>query len=260
MKVSQCVVSALFLFTLIFSQVAEAQYRSAFSPVPPPSVLSPDPSHWWIGPQIGANLNTHSGDFVTDYCQCGFEDGSGTGLGLGVELGHFLSSSFAVAVKLVYDDLRGDYSYMITLPTADQSGGIIDLEYERQNAIVLSYLMVNPVLQFHPVNGFYLFAGPAIGVTGTSTQEYTLRLADENYEFVIGDPTTRLVEEDSGEIPRAESLRADVRAGIGANIRMGRGISFSPEVSYALPLTRISDDDNWEASALRLMGIFKFEL
>jgi len=260
MKISRCAVSVLFLVLLCCGQEAGAQYRSDFSSVPPPGVLSPDPSKWWIGPQIGANLNTHSGDFITDFCECSFEDGSGIGFGMGVEIGHFLSSSFAFAVKVLYDDLRADYAYNITLPTEVENEGILDIPYERKNSVVLSYLMVNPVLQFYPVSLLYVFAGPAIGVSGTATQEYTLQLADENFEYVIGDPTTNLVEKDSGEIPRVESLRADVRAGIGANIRIGRGISFSPEVSYALPLTRISDDENWEAAAVRLIGVFKFDI
>jgi hypothetical protein len=238
-----------------------AQFRSGMQSAPPPGVLHPAPSRWWIGPQAGANLNSHSGDFVTDFCDCGFEDGSGAGMSIGFEVGHFLSSTFAVALKAVYSDLRADYSYEI-LEDAEvrDEGTVRDVLFERRNTVVLGYFMIHPVLQLHPVNGLYVFAGPAVGVRTTATQEYTKVVTDERFVYELGDPDTRIVSRDTGDLPRAESLRADLRVGIGANLRLSRGILFAPEVSYGYPLTTISDDDNWSAEAFHLIGVLKFEI
>ncbi len=252
---------AALLVVLGSSEEAAAQFRSGMQSPPPPSVLHPAPSQWWIGPLAGANLNTHSGDFLTDYCQCSFEDGSGTGLSIGLEIGHFLSPSIAVALKLIYSDLRADYAYQLLEDAEVEGEGIVpDVLFERRNTVVIGYFMLHPVLQFHPVQGLYLFAGPAIGVNTAATQEYTKQVVDERFEFRLGDPDTRLVDKDSGDLPRAESLRADLRFGAGANIPLSRSIVFSPEVSYGYPLTTISDDDNWTAEAIHLIGVFKFQL
>ncbi|MBN1448102.1 MAG: outer membrane beta-barrel protein [Bacteroidetes bacterium] len=256
---------ALLFFLTAASDLSLAQFRSEFAPTPPPDVLSPAPSRWWIGPQLGAGLNTHSGDFVTDFCNCGFEDGSGTGFAIGFEVGHFLSESFAVALKLAHNDFRADYAYRLILPTEvideqTMETMTIDVEHERRNTVVVSYLMLNPVLQFYPFSGLYVHVGPAVGVNTTATQEYAMSAVGEEYSIYIGDPESRIVDEDSGDLPGAESFRADLRFGLGFNIRLGRNILFSPEASYAYPLTRISDDDNWTAESILLLGVLKFEL
>ncbi len=254
-------VAAPLLVLLGTAAPVHAQFRSGMQAAPPPSVLHPAPSQWWIGPLAGANLNSHTGDFVTDFCDCGFEDGSGTGMSLGLEIGHYLSSTFAIALKAMYSDLRADYSYQIREDAEVLGEGLVeDVLFERRNTVVLGYFMIHPVLQLHPIRGLYVFAGPALGVSTTATQEYTKVVTDERFDFELGDSETRIVSRDTGDLPRAESLRADLRFGVGANLRLSRSILFAPEVSYAYPLTTISDDDNWSAEAIHLIGVFKFEI
>ncbi|MFA6235041.1 MAG: hypothetical protein WC824_12785 [Bacteroidota bacterium] len=261
MTVSRSFVTAsIVLLCLAAAPRLQAQFRTEMQSAPPPGVLSPDPSLWWIGPQIGANINSHVGDFITDFCQCSFENGSGVGITAGIEVGHMFSPMFGFAAKIIYNNMNADYSYIIRQDAQVVGGGIVQADFERKNEVGLGYFMLNPVLQFYPFPVFYLFAGPAVGIKTAGNQTYTLRIADDRYEFAIGDPSTRIVEEDSGEIPGAEGLRMDFRAGLGANIRLGRSFLFSPEVSYNFPLTTISTDDNWKAEAIHLIGVFKFEL
>ncbi len=257
--------TAFFILLLLAVAVeyGHAQYRSGFAPSAPPSVLHPAPSRWWIGPQLGAGLNSQRGDFITDFCDCPFEDGSGVGFSAGVELGHFLSDKFAVALKAVHNDFRADYSYSVILPAyvVDEEGNseLLDVEHIRSNTVVLSYLMLNPVLQFFPFGGLYVSVGPGLGINTTATQEYALEFSDEFLIFV-GDPERRVIERDSGELPDANGFRADLRVGAGYNIRLARSIVFAPEVSYVYPLTRIGEDDNWFAESIHLIGVFKFDL
>lgn len=254
-------ISAVILFCCAATPKLSAQFRSEWAAAPPPSVLSPDPSAWWIGPQLGANLVTHDGDFITEFCKCAFEDGSGVGVTAGIEIGHMLSPMFGIALKALYVGMGADYNYFfMDEALLKDTGEMVEARFERQNRVELGYLMLHPVLQFHPFRGGYLFLGPAAGINTTGTTEYTVKPADDRYEFDFGDPTQRLVEEDSGEIPEVEKLRMDFRFGVGANIRLGRSFLFSPEVSYNLPLSKISSDDNWEAKAIHLIGVFKFEL
>lgn len=254
------IASALLLCMLAAPRLM-AQYHTNWSAAPPSGVLSPTPSQWWIGPQIGANLVTHSGDFITDFCQCSFEDGSGAGVSVGIELGHMLSPWLGLAVKAVYSGMGADYSYFLMRDAVlIETGETVPARHERTNRVELGYFAFNPVLQLHPFNGMYVFAGPAVGFTTAGTMEYTLKIADDRYMFDIGDPDARVVEADNGDIPGLESLRLDLRFGIGANLRLGRGFLISPEVSYNLPMTTISSDDNWKAEAFHFIGVFKFEL
>jgi hypothetical protein len=258
------VLLAIVLLCCAAPKHVSAQFHGGLSVAPPayppPSVLSPDPSYWWIGPQIGVNINSHAGDFITELCDCRFDNGSGAGISVGLELGHMLSPWFGIALKAVYNDLGADYSYQLVRDAQIITGEIVPVDFERRNRVELGYLMLNPVLQLYPVPWAYLFLGPGVGVNTAGTTTYTLAVVDERYELAFEEGDERVVEEDSGEIPGLESLRMDMRFGIGANLRLGRSLVFSPEVSYNLPLTTISSDDNWKAEAIHLLGVFKFEL
>lgn len=249
--------AAAMLLLLLLPCMLHAQSHE-FGPAPS-DVLSPAPPDWWFGPNIGVNLVTHEGAFLTDYCQCEFRDGSGTRLTLGFELGRMFTPVIGVAVKALYNDMGAEFSYKLLIPTEVLNEGIVDVEHERKNVVKLSYFMLHPVLILQPLPFFYLFGGPAVGVTGTSTQEYTLTNVDPQFDLAVGGGDSRVVAMDSGEIPRAESLRMDLRAGLGLNLRLGRRLRFSPEVSYGIPLTTISDDDDWKAQAIHATAILKFE-
>ena len=64
----------LLCFMALLSAQAGAQplHVSATAPLMP-DVLGPAPRVWWIGPQIGGNITTHSGDVLTKNCNCLFE-------------------------------------------------------------------------------------------------------------------------------------------------------------------------------------------
>jgi hypothetical protein len=243
---------------VLSAPASHAQF--SFQNAPPPDVLHPAPSRWWIGPQLGVNLNTHGGDYFTDFCECSFKDGTGTGLTAGVEIGHMLSPWLGMALKLVYNDLQAQYSSPIRLPSKTVDDEIFDVDYTRELDVRLGYLMLNPVIQVQPFPFLYLFAGPAIGIRTTAKQDYTLRISDPTVEFEYTRLDEKLITDDSGEIPNAESLRADLRAGLGLNFRIGRGLRLAPEVSYGIPLTTIADDDDWKASAIHLTAVLKIDL
>lgn len=252
---SGLLVAAVFL---LFAPAAHAQF--SFGNAPPPDVLHPAPSRWWIGPQLGVNLNTHEGEYFTSFCECSFRDGSGTGLTAGVEIGHMLAPWLGVALKLVYNDLQAQYSTPIRLPSKTIDDEIIDVDYTRELDVRLGYIMLHPVVQIQPLPFIYLFAGPAIGLRTTAKQDYTLRINDPTIEFEYTRLDDQLITDDSGEIPNAESLRADLRAGLGFNLGIGRGLRLAPEVSYGIPLTTIADDDDWEASAIHITAVLKIDL
>jgi hypothetical protein len=253
--------TGLFVALALLCGAGQAAAQWSMQALPPPSVLHPPPSMWWIGPQVGINAASHSGTFYTSYCECEFSDGSGTGLTLGVEVGRRLSPVLNVALKLLYNDLRAEYSYPIRLLAYEViSEEYVEADHERHNDVRLGYVMLHPVLQFQPLPFLYFFAGPAVGIRTTATQLYTLRLTDPQFVMEFGDSNERVIEEDSGDIPDSQAIRADLRAGIGLNFRLGRTIRLAPELSYGVPLTTISDVDGWKASALHAVAVLKIDL
>lgn len=258
-RYSYNILFAVFIVLMLFA-ANDVHAQWTVQALPPPDVLRPEPSRWWLGPQAGVNLNTHEGDFFTEFCECSFKDGSGVGITAGFEIGHMLSPSIGIAVKLLYNDLQAQYAYKLRIPTqVVDPDEVLVIEHERKNDVRLGYLMLHPVVQLHPFSFIYFFAGPAIGIRTTATQAYT-QIADPAFEYPVGNPAERAVVDDSGELPRSESFRADVRAGIGLNLRIGRSLRLAPEVSYGLPLTTISDDDDWKAQAIHATVVLKFDL
>lgn len=245
------------------AQVMRVWEESA--PPPPPSVLEPAPRVWWIGPQLGAGLNTYSGTYTTKSCNCTFGDGDGSGFNAGIELGHLFTPSLGVVVKLLYNDFSGAATNTVTEPTEvlDEATGNLEtvpLSIERKLETKLSYLTLAPMLHLYPVGGLYLLAGPGVGFSLTATQTYSRTILDEGYVFWnTGEPSSTLVE-DTGDIPEAESVRFDVRAGLGYALRLGAGVLFAPEVTYVYPFTSVSGGDDWSVSSIHFTGVLRILL
>jgi len=260
-------VTIMIALTALTVDHAEAQFHApAPAPPLPPDVLGPAPRVWWFGPLIGVNLVEHSGDYTTGFCECTFSDGSGTGFRIGAELGHMFNPQWGFAVKLFYDDMQAQYSNQV-FKMADwvdeETGesGKDNTTFERKLDVRLSYVVLNPMLHFYPFGGLYLMAGPGIGFASTSTIEYTKTVLDDQYLIYRNDEETAVIDRDSGDIPDVNSLRLDIRAGIGYALRLGRNITFAPEVTYNLPLTTISSsEDNWQASAINITGVLRIAI
>ncbi len=246
----------------ILSFGAEAQTSARFSAFPPPDVLSPSPKLWYIGPQVGLNLNSHPGDFLPDCEQCNFSDGAGAGIMVGVQLERRLSPSLGLAVKLLYDDKRADYTETLLKQSrvvSDQTTAVVDLE--RTMNVELAYVVLNPVVEIFPVKNLYLLAGPGLGLPLQSRYHIVERLLDDQYVYYqTGKGEIVIGKEDWNEIPDISSLRIDFRVGVGYDLRLGYSTFLTPEIIYEYPLTTISADDNWKASAIRFAAVLKFAL
>ncbi len=274
---------SLFIFALLCAATvhdAGAQYLrdmsagGAMSVAParpgqlPPDVLNPEPSQWWLGPQIGINLNSHPGTFHP-YCEeCSFSNGSGAGVLLGLQLEYVASSALHLTAKLLYDNKTADYTALTPQRLSDvkviETGEYVQerVNYERTSSVVLSYMMLHLVAQVYPFGGFYLFAGPAVGIPLDATYNVREKIMDPGYVY----PRTELTEEDIepvtnlDRITTLESPRLDLRAGIGYDLNIGRGVMLSPEVSYGLPLNDIAAFAGWKAETIHLVAVLKIAL
>lgn len=231
-----------------------------------PDVLSPAPRTAWIGPLAGVNLNTHTGEFVPELCkECEFTGGDGTGIVVGVEYGRKLNNSFGFAIKGMYDDKQAlfkkplpNVTRVVYDPQTQQSSSA-QINTERSATIALSYLVLNPVVQFFPFGDFYLMAGPGIGVGINSKYTLKERIVDEGYTYNENGEVEVTLETDT-EIAEAESVRFDLRAGAGYNIRLSETVMLAPEVIYELPLTNVRSAGDWQVKTIRIAAVLKFAL
>ncbi len=245
----------LFVPALLYSQF---RAQPVISPEPMPDVLGPPPVQWMVGLDAGLNVNQHPGSFKTKLCECTFSDGSGRGILLGGEIWHRFSRRIAISFKVLYDDLQGQYSSILENDTTLMDDGTkVPLDYERIGDVRLTYLMFNPMLQYSPFGELYVMAGPAVGITARAEYQYRLRHLNPDYVFV-STQTDESVIEDWTDIPDANTIRIDVRFGLGYNLWLSRAVVFSPEISYSVPMTGISNVSGWEANTLRAVGVIKF--
>lgn len=257
--------TSFFLFALVFCSSLQAQPFAAES-APMPDVLGPAPVIWDLGLQLGMNLNQHTGDFQTQICNCTFANGSGKGVLLGAELSHKFNDDVGFAFKFLYDDKRATYDRRTREETlvlvVDESGKFVStqlpLDYNNIADVRFSYAVFNPVIEIFPLWGLYILAGPAVGIRLKSTYEYKKSFVDPGYYFIDNDQPENTIE--SADIPGSESIRIDIRAGLGYNLKLSRTAYFAPEVSFDYPISKISSDDNWFARALHVVGVLKIRL
>ncbi|MAT39207.1 MAG: hypothetical protein CL946_06355 [Ectothiorhodospiraceae bacterium] len=254
------------LFVLNGQSAAQVFHAEPKQPAPPPAVLFPEPTYWFLGIIAGVNINQHEGDFITRSCERRFFEASGTGIHVGLQLEHMLEPYLGVAVKVLYNSFDADgVTFAPKVPTkvVDEATGTeselpLDLEYTSN--VTLGYVTVNPVLELFPIGGLYLFGGPAVGLRVTSTYDCFARIVEPGFVFVSTGTETAENEQGVIDVPSAEGIRLDVRGGIGCNLRLGKKVTFAPEVSYIFPLTLISDDDDWKANAISAVAVLKIHL
>ncbi|MBL0175355.1 MAG: hypothetical protein IPP94_08855 [Ignavibacteria bacterium] len=253
---------SVFVATLLLgaTPLLHAQYRSIAPPLPP-DVLNPTPKYWYIGPQLGVSQNTHAGDFLPECDKCLFADGSGIGIIAGIQIEHLPTPDWGIALKLLYDDKRAEYSTAFSGMRQVVDGSVVDVPVERVMDARIAYFVINPMLELFPIKNLYLLAGPAIGLPMTSQYSVKERMLDPNFVFwSTGTDEAFLQPQEWTDIPDVTAPRIDVRVGIGYNLKLSRSVIFAPEVTYEYPLTNISSDDNWKASAIHGVAVLKFAL
>jgi len=266
------IVFFLIFFFSVWATPLQAQFYTMANFPMPPDVLSPQPKQWWIGPQLGVNINAHNGGFITDYCNCEFKNGKGNGLTLGVEFGKKPEPWFAYGVRILYSAYQAKFNNFITelsmVLEVDENGNPVggpieeNVLFERTNEVKLSYLIVNPMVQLYPLGGLYIMAGPGLGFTMKKDATYTKTIVPEGYTFYTAgnpdSPTSFVVEEDSGNIRDTKTMRLDLRIGLGYNVRLGEDVDLAPEIAYDLPLTEISSAfPGWNVNSIHLSAILK---
>ena len=199
-----------------------------------------------IGIYGGLNFNMHTPSFnlpINSQRTINFnENKTSFWFSAGVIGNYPLNNTFTLSGRLGYNGLSGDLSENVIFTGNPDTNTVQDLHAD------LHYLEISPVLQFHnllPVKPLYFLAGLEFGIPIST--KYTEK---ENQTSPI--PASLSIS-NNANIPNPAVRIAGI-IGAGYTIELKDNIFLIPEVSYRIPFTHVSSNQNfttWDIPQLR---------
>jgi hypothetical protein len=248
---------------LLLSCIAEAQTPGmllpASSPAPPAASRSRRPLTS-IGVTGAALYAAGVGTLTTEPCDCAYKSGSGVGYDAGLLVELPVSRSMALMLRLGYMAHSTLYTSPRRMKAFSSEGEEFQLEVEDRATADLQYAGAGAQLRVYLGTGrLYLGAGPSLGymTRGTLKTEEWIRSAGYVYPGTRS-PVLRFPDVDlTGISPAPWVMSMDVAAGM--PLLIARGTILEPELSLALPLTRVAKGyDEWSVLTVRLGVSLRF--
>ena len=183
-----------------------------------------------LGPRISGNLNIYNEQTNSNYSF------SGIGVGIGGTLDVTFSKHVGIMVDLTAFDMRNVSASNTTNNTTT------DVSF------TLSYLTIDPMFALN-FNGFYMVAGPSLGVKLGSS--YTVTQTPTN-----GNPTV------STGTPKTNSIVFDIATGVGYTFKLSQDMFMGTDFMVYIPLSNTYDAPGNSNSILTLkLGVsLKFNI
>lgn len=220
---------------------------------PKDKILEPGFRLLLLGPYGGVNFNFHRGQFRTtdgNYLCCEFNEGKGIGLVAGIKAFIPITEALHVVPRLAYESFGGEFTEQIN--DIPMRGAGNQLEYwnvEEKLKVTLNVFNVD-VLGAYTLTSFglYIAAGPAA--------HFTMKKEFKTTETILGPPGVRYLDgSTTKEFLKQETAVRDMlfslRGGVGALIPLTQSIYINPEALYSFPLTTVSKEGEWKASAIQ---------
>lgn len=207
-----------------------------------------------IGVLGGPQFNFYSGKFEVfeGSSLCGtFTTGDGVRFGIDALTEYPINQLFFFGGSIGYHDYHGTFKTPVRLASTIQpDGSLVDVNAEHTLDATLSYLTMKPSILYFPFKSLplHIQVGPSIGVVlrKSFTQRERL-LSPLNATFSDG-TQDHLV--GSGNITSVNRIRMSIDAGAAYDLSLSGNLLLTPTISYALPLTNVTSDAKWKASAL----------
>lgn len=234
--------------------MAEAQAFLAASPSPVPvRARRPLTS---IGVTAAGLYAASVGTLTAAPCNCEYKSGSGFGYDAGLLLELPVSRGWAVALHAGYMATGTLSTSPRQLRSFTSEGEEFLLEVEGRATADLQYASAGALLRVYLGTGqFYLGAGPTLTFMTRGTLKTEEWITTEGYVYpdtktpVLSFPETDLTDAS----PATPGLSLDVAAGM--PLVIARGTILEPELSVAIPLTRVAKRfSEWSVATVR-MGI-----
>lgn len=220
-------------------------------------------AHTQQRPAYGAlanlNLNNYSADFrgfpgVPSCCPL-YEDGTGSGVTLGLLYEVPLSSRFRLALRAGYSSRSGALTRLEEVVVS----GNIPGTFEHQVDARLADIGLEPLLQFNPFASLWFNLGTRVALVSTSSfsQKESI-VTPTNGVFPNGQSTRNVLTDQP--IPSASSIYSAVLMGLSYDLPLNakRTIILAPEIIYSLGISPVVSGLDWNSNSLRVGFALKY--
>lgn len=208
----------LFFTVILVSNISNAQFRMA------------------VGPEIGFNLNLHTGSDLD-------EGGSGLGVGLNGIVDMSFTSNRAIGIITglsFYNNRSGSSSQLIS-----QNG----VNYSIDNDVSIAYFEIITLFKYRIPNvGVYFVFGPQVGF------DMSAQLARDI--LVVGG---QRVQKTKNTLQDTQT-RFELRFGGGWDIELSPLITLAPQLTFGLGLTNVVEDVDYSIYTFALSVACKFNV
>lgn len=182
-----------------------------------------------IGPRVSGNFNIYNAKGLTG-------SWNGIGVGIGATVDVTFGRMLGLMVNLTGFDMRSFSN--------SQTQNNINIE----NSITLSYLAIDPMFKME-FSGFYMTAGPSLGIKLSSSGEQTQSAAGQ---APVVAPLT----------PDTKSVRFDIAVGTGYTFKLAPDLGLGTDFMVYIPITDTYNFPGQSNSVLTLkLGVaIKFKI
>lgn len=199
------------------------------------------------------NYNIHSADFRAfpnvPSCCPRFENGSGSGLSVGLVYDMPLSESTRLSLRAGYSSQHGTLVRTEDIVVSGNLNG----KFEHTVNASLANIGVEPLFGYYLFDKFRLNGGVRFGYTFEKKYSQKEMIVEPSSgTFPNGRRSQNEVSD--AEIPAARSINAGLLTGVSYNLRLNkRGTYYlSPEIMFYYPFTGIVSGLDWSVSQIRL--------
>lgn len=207
-------------------------------------------------------LNMHTADFralpgVPNCCPK-FQDGDGLGLSFGALFEMDMTRELFLSARLGYNDISGKLTriepttiILNNTPVDGEFTHTVDTKIQAVTARILAGYRIIPNISFYA--GF----GAGNVIKATYKQIETITNPSDRGTFIDGDTGfdtgKRTRNESSGDIPKQNSLRLFLSAGIGYELPLNsdNSLRLMPEVNFDFALSNVVNQINWKINELK---------
>ncbi len=195
----------------------------------------------------GVNFNMHSPDFTLPYNNLGTnnifkENKTSIGIHLGGLVDYKMADGYILSGRLGFHS--ASVLFQDDRTSTAQTGGV-DTTLAGEFDASVYYVEISPMVKFTnllPVDDLYLLGGLELGIPISAKYDLNNQIAMTEND--INNVQTLNTKDEDIE---GKSLRMAIALGAGYNFEIGDGVELSPEVSFRLPLTKVSSNDNFDS-------------
>lgn len=203
-----------------------------------------------IGPELGRNLSFFSSKVTgapdKSYLY-NFESGLGVSWFAGIYLELGLNRQFGIGARVFYDMKSfGGTQDGTLIDCPDTTSGLVEIiPIQTEYSVSTSYLTINPLLRWSPIEELIVQIGPVIQL---STADFSTTLTftipeSETCRYNLGKPNESRTSSATVDAAPAIKTRFGIDLGVGYRLALAPSIAVVPRIGYQYMFTNFDEDD-----------------